>query len=186
MSQVLRVGTYNGKYDFLNKDGRVSGEEYSMQPMDPRDADVLMERIRQGYVYVPGGYYVIRLELSGYTPDDNFEIVDLITFNTDDDGYHVPVTHKVITNHVWDAIMATGGGDTPASPTIQMAVFDYEAKTLRYVGDIFAETVTVSDPLVASRAQWSDSARIDILNNAIQIVMEGQPVHVMAVPVYFS
>ncbi len=185
MSQVLRVGTYDGKYEFLNKEGRASGEEHSMHPMDSRDADVLMERIRQGYVYVPGGYYVIRLELSGFGENDNFEIVELITFDTDDDGYHVPVTHKVITDHVWDAIMITGGG-TPEGPSIQMAIFDYEAKTLRYVGDIFAETVTVSDPLEASRAQWSDEGRIDILNHAVRIIMEGQPVHVAAVPVYFS
>lgn len=182
MIQVLRVEQHGvGKYEFLNKDGEVLDPAVESTILSAEDADVLMERICQGYQYVPGGHYILRLELTGSTYDESyFEFTELVTFASDDDGYPVPQHTRLIPQIEYDA---------PSTHhhviLSKVAFIDYEAQTVEWLFNPLAEQSTCINPEdvpVSCEANEDTSA---ILSASIRSHMRGQPTHVSPIIVRF-
>lgn len=179
MSQVLRVNAITGKYTFLDKEGKEVGKDFNAWPLPSKvDADVLMERIRQGYIQIHPSHYIVRLEL---TEIDLLEITELVTSETDFDGYPDPATHKLLTFN-----SQRGDPESYANASSRMAFIDLNSKCIQWLDNPLAEDMFKNDPLKVPATKWTADEPNDILTIATRYVMKGKPPSVTAIPVIFK
>lgn len=182
MTQVLKVGQFGGKYEFLDKDGRVIDTTNDSGIISSEDADVLLERIRQGYQYISAGSYILRLEMAGAQYDTSyFEFTEMITFDYDDDGYPVPQHTRLVTQEEFDSPFSNHDRILTSN-----AFIDYEAQQVTWMGNALADEPYVCDPDKAVRVcDVNDDAAI-LLTVGGRYLMREKPVHCSLIPVRFN
>lgn len=109
MSQVIVVDRHTGQFQSIDGEGKFIPET-DAKFISTHDADVLMNRMVNGFIDFPLGTVVMRLELDGDSYDTSrFEITDLIQYlmveHNGNNAELLPVrggVQKVSSN--WDAV----------------------------------------------------------------------------------
>lgn len=184
MSHILSVNQFNGDYVFIGKDGREYAQDCSLSPLSKEDADVAMERIRQGYTYVCAGRYIVRLE-QNVTQGPQFEITEIITFDYDDDGYSIPVPHKLLSSKQYNQWLRTYPQDGRGKQG-RYAYIDFEAKNLRYMGNPLAVDPTVPYVDDSPLADPDHTTRNSIMSIAARDYMYMKPEHVALIEIIYE
>lgn len=170
MTQVLRVNRFTGEFVFLDKDGRVIDTNDSAGLIDSDDADVLIERIRQGYQYISTGNYVIRLESVGLYDTGYFEFTELVTFGVDDDGYSVPKHTQLVSRESFEHPTADHSKILTGN-----AFIDYKNHRVAWMDNPLADNPYVYDPI---KVDWVCDVDDDIailLEVGGRFLMRGKP-----------
>ncbi|ABY63229.1 hypothetical protein ST201phi2-1p405 [Pseudomonas phage 201phi2-1] len=179
MTQVLRVGKFSGKYEFLDKEAQVISPETGSGLISSEDADVLLERIRQGYQYIPGGHYILRLEDVGGM-DGYFEFTEMITFDTDDDGYAIPRHTQLVTQAAFDAPFSDHNQILTAN-----AFIDYAERVIRWMNNPIGFDQYVYDPAQAVKACDIDDDVAVLMTVGARYLMRDKPTHYSLIPTRF-
>ncbi len=180
MTQVLCVSRFSGSYEFLDKEGRVIDTEHSSGLISSEDADVLIERIRQGYQYVVPGCYILRLEGVGLYDTGYFEFTELITFDSDDDGYPIPRHTQLVTQDTFDSPYMDHNRILTSN-----AFIDYTEKTVKWMGNALAADPYVYDPADAIRVCDVDDDVAILLSVGARFLMKGKSTRCSLIPTRF-
>jgi len=180
MTQVLRVSKFSGEYEFLDKEGQIISPETGSGLISSEDADVLLERIRQGYQYIPGGYYILRLEDVGGFTDGYFEFTEMITFDHDDDGYPIPRHTQLVTQGIFDTPFTDHSEIVTAN-----AFIDYAERFVRWMGNPLSSDPYVYDPANATKVCDIDDDVAVLLTVGGRYLMRGKPTHFSLIPTRF-
>lgn len=170
MTQVLRVNRFTGEFVFLDKDGRVIDTNDSAGLIDSDDADVLIERIRQGYQHITAGCYVIRLEGVGLYDTGYFEFTELITFDLDDDGYPAPTYTQLVSRESFEHPTADHSKILTSN-----AFIDYNNHFLAWMGNPLSSYPYVYDPTKAIRVCDIDDDVAILLEVGGRYIMRDKP-----------
>lgn len=174
MSQVLVVSKLDGKYNLLNMDGQVIDPKVESTGLPSADAEVLMERIRQGYQYISPGSYVLRMDLAGENFDDTYlEFTEMVTFDLDDDGYPVPKHERFVTQNEYDVPTT----DHSVVMT-RIAFIDYESMVVKWMDNPMAEMPFVFNPNQAVAGSEYNDDTAALLTIGARHLLRGEPVHV--------
>lgn len=183
MTHILRVGKNTGNYVFIGKDGREYAEDCTLAPLTQEDADVTMERIRQGYIHVKAGCYIVRLE-HNLTQGPRYEITEVITFDYDDDGYAVPRQLGLLSAKANNARLRTS--ESEAIKSISYAYIDLERKNLVYLGNPLADNPTVTYIDDTPRTDHTHTTKNSIMSIAARDYMFMKPDHVALITLIYE
>lgn len=180
MTQVLRVNRFTGEFVFLDKDGRVIDTIESAGFIDSDDADVLIERIRQGYQYITAGNYVIRLECVGSYDTGYFEFTELVTFGVDDDGYSIPKHTQLVSRESFEHPTADHSKILTSN-----AFIDYNNQRVAWMDNPLADNPYVYDPTKAIRVCDVDDDVAILLEVGGRFIMRDKPDSFDLIPTRF-
>lgn len=182
MTQVLCVSKYDGKYEFLDKEGRFIDLTNEAGIISGEDADILLERIRQGYQQIPVGHYVLRLELLGEDyVGSHFEFTEMITFDLDDDGYQIPKCRTLVSQLGCESTVADLMDIEVAS-----AFIDYEARIVTWMDNPFADNPEVFNPSKAAVCQYVNTDMVNLMEICGTYLMKDKPVHCARIQTRFN
>lgn len=173
MSQVVSVGLHTGEYVFLNKEGRKIDPNVDTTVISGDDADVLMERIVQGYQQVPFGQYILRLdEIEGV---NRYEFTEMVTFDIDDDGYPLPVHTRLISKNEYEQ------SNDHMDVLSRVAFIDPEANVINWLVNPLLGNPTGVNPLDAPVVNELNDDNWQILNASTRKYLRGKLPSVHAV-----
>lgn len=180
MSQVLVVNQQTGQYYSIDAEGKRIPKEDSTE-VGYSDADVLLNRIAEGYVEIPYGHIVMRLDLNGIYPSDYFEFTDIIVpkcvgnvgemfGNAPDQEF---IRDPLVLKAAFEDISIYRQLDKLRH---RVAVIDYEAETVQWLVNPIAD-----DPYAAAMVDASivvgDSHQCDLVNRAMGFLSNEFPLH---------
>lgn len=174
MIQVIRINRITGKFDFLDADGKKVVLDSEWEGLEREEADVLLERFRQGYQHGASGCYIARIECDSTA--SHLKLTNFLTFDLDDDGFsfakELPLVDAATYALPWtehDKFETT------------VAFLDYEAYTFKWLANPLGETPFTNNFAEASKCCEVDEDVNEILTASVRYALRDQPAWVVEV-----